>query len=168
MRNDLKKDKNKDSVCCPDMVFERSLQQIEPCVDEEVSTECLDLLQGIFTGTKGVFDHQHHYCKKSECQLRNERGSTRHSKILFIAGMVHTFTRKRIRHFCDEVTTSERIDGSSVSRIPSVGNRLKILFCTRLQQSYGVGTVYGEHPAYGTSGVTRCCGGLPSSGYVRR
>ena len=32
---------------------------------------------------------------------------------------------KEIRHFCDEVTTSERIDGSSVSRIPLGGKQTK-------------------------------------------
>ena len=69
-----------------------SLYQIEPCVGEEVWTAYLDLLHRIFTGAKDMFGYPHHYCKKSERQQRNWRGSV---KIFFIVGMVHTSTRSR-------------------------------------------------------------------------
>ena len=76
MRNDLKKDKNKDSVCLPDMVFQGSAWQIEPCVSEEVWSGYLDLSRRICTGTKDMFGYQHHLVCKNYNLQQEKWGAT--------------------------------------------------------------------------------------------
>jgi hypothetical protein len=86
-----------------------------------------------------MFDHQHLYCESNKCQQRNERGMLRY----FLSQAWYTLLHKtEIRHYFCEGMTTKLLMVLRFREFPLRGeNRLKILFYTRLRQSYGLGTV---------------------------